>query len=599
MTNWDKSKKAAFVAAMGRQKFAKGGAVRRKHFDVGGPTTLGAAGDTTAAGPLAPGGILSNIGGPNSTLSGVGNFVTSVNPLNTQDQFQATAAPIQAGTNAQQLNTAYGQAQQGISAQGQFMNQLGAQNGIGNQANVYNQYQGIANGTGPNPAQALLHQQTGQNVANQAALMAGQRGASSNVGLMARQAAQQGAATQQQAVGQGATQQANQSLSALGQMGQIAGNQINQQGQAITGYNTATQNEQNALQGANSNYNNSMVGMQSNLNNVNGQISQGNQAANNGMMQGVMNGGAGMSMLQGMLAKGGVVGRDGRRVSAMTITPVGYTHHYDDGGSVDFDDTSYTAPETASAPNPGTMAATDEAAPFKQSSGGGGGGGGGGLALLAMLADGGEVNLGSAGYSSPVGVGSPNIGSMASTDEAAPFAQGQKKDDKKTQQKPSSQGQGGGQKAPSSAPNAVTMPGDTALTGGTNEDMAPASTMMAAKGGHVCGHACGPHKSHVANYLARGGMPGKKVPAMVSPGEVYLSPDAVRKVIEQGANPMEVGTKVGGKAKVKNDSLKNDTIPATLEEGGVVIPRHISTHRMAAEKAELFVHRAMARNKVK
>ncbi len=79
--------------------------------------------------------------------------------------------------------------------------------------------QGIANGTGPNPAQAMLNQQTGANVAQQAALMAGQRGAGANVGLMARQAAQQGAGIQQQAVGQGATMQANQSLGAIGQMG--------------------------------------------------------------------------------------------------------------------------------------------------------------------------------------------------------------------------------------------------------------------------------------------------------------------------------------------------------------------------------------------
>lgn len=108
-------------------------------------------------------------------------------------------------------------------------NQLGNANGVGNQSAALAsqmalarqqqataaQYQGIANGTGPNPAMAALNQTTGQNVANQAALMAGQRGAGANVGLLARQAAQQGAATQQQAVGQGATMQAQQELNAL------------------------------------------------------------------------------------------------------------------------------------------------------------------------------------------------------------------------------------------------------------------------------------------------------------------------------------------------------------------------------------------------
>jgi hypothetical protein len=104
----------------------------------------------------------------------------------------------------------------------------GLQNLARQQQGTTQQLQNIASGTGPNPAQAMLAQQTGQNVANQSAMMAGQRGASSNVGLLARQAAQQGAATQQQAVGQGATMQAQQSLGALQQIG------AQQQAQAAT-----------------------------------------------------------------------------------------------------------------------------------------------------------------------------------------------------------------------------------------------------------------------------------------------------------------------------------------------------------------------------
>lgn len=117
--------------------------------------------------------------------------------------------------------------------------------------------------------------------------------------------------------------------------------------------------------------------------------------------------------------------------------------------------------------------------------------------------------------------------------------------------------------------------------------------MFASRGGNV--HP-GPHQSHVANFLSTGGM-AKKVPAMVSPGEVYLSPEQVKKVVHEGANPMKIGMKFKGKAKVKGDSLKNDDIPIDLDEGGVVIPRHITQHKMAPEKAELFVHRAIARKK--
>lgn len=130
-----------------------------------------------------------------------------------------------------------------------------------------------------------------------------------------------------------------------------------------------------------------------------------------------------------------------------------------------------------------------------------------------------------------------------------------------------------------------------------------AEVALAAKGGeisHDMPHMKiggnihqGPHKSHVANFLmAKGG----KVPAMVSPGEIYLSPKDVEKVINEGHNPLKLGEKIPGKPKVKGDSLKNDTVPKNLEVGGVVLPRHI-TNKMSREKAELFVHKAIAKHK--
>ncbi len=121
----------------------------------------------------------------------------------------------------------------------------GLQGLAGQQQNTAGMYQNIASGTGPNPAQAALNQSTGQNVANQAALMAGQRGASQNVGLLARQAAQQGAATQQQAVGQGATLQAQQQLAGLAGL-QGAQAAIGNTQQAIGGLGTTQANMQQA-----------------------------------------------------------------------------------------------------------------------------------------------------------------------------------------------------------------------------------------------------------------------------------------------------------------------------------------------------------------
>lgn len=53
---------------------------------------------------------------------------------------------------------------------------------------------------------------------------------------------------------------------------------------------------------------------------------------------------------------------------------------------------------------------------------------------------------------------------------------------------------------------------------------------------------------------------GGKVPIIVSPGELIVHPDGKR-------------TKVPGKAKVKGDSPRNDTVPTMTEGGSVVIPR--------------------------
>jgi hypothetical protein len=271
-------------------------------FGGGGGQQMGGMGGVGAGtglnGPQSSGS--GNSSHTNGILGGVNNF------LGTQSNFSAGGANLQAGTNAGQLNQAYSQAQQGIGQQQNFLNALTAQNGIQNQQDVYGRMNQMANGEGPNPAMAMLNQQTGQNVQNQAALMASARGAGANPGMVARLAAQQGAQTQQNAIAQGASLQAQQSQNAINNMAGIAQNQVNQQGQAVQGLNTAVQNQQNILQGANSAYNNANVGMQSNMNNVNAQISQGNQNAGNGLLGGII-GGIG-SALGSIFAEGGEVG---------------------------------------------------------------------------------------------------------------------------------------------------------------------------------------------------------------------------------------------------------------------------------------------------
>lgn len=154
-------------------------------------------------------------------------------------------------SNLDQIN----QANQGVTNQlgnqSDVQQQLSGQNGINNQSDIYAQQQGLATqlqqesqGGGPNPAQAQLAQNTGANISSQAALMAGQRGASANPALIAREAGMQGAATQQGAVGQAATMQAQQQLAAQQQLQQqqqnLSGLATTQVGQQLSGQNNLT-----------------------------------------------------------------------------------------------------------------------------------------------------------------------------------------------------------------------------------------------------------------------------------------------------------------------------------------------------------------------
>ncbi len=150
----------------------------------------------------------------------------------------------------------YNNANTGLQNQQAFANQTAQQNGLQNQSNVFQQQQGLANqlgqqaaGQGPNPAQAQLAQNTGNNVQQQSALMGSQRGVSQNAGLLARQAAQQGAGIQQQGVGQAATLQAQQQIAAQQALMQqqasmqgVAGQQVGQQANALNSAQTAAQN---------------------------------------------------------------------------------------------------------------------------------------------------------------------------------------------------------------------------------------------------------------------------------------------------------------------------------------------------------------------
>ncbi len=233
--------------------------------------------------------------------AGVGGLIGLFGGGGGGDTTAPALPPITDPVTGQQIAQAAGSTQSGLQQQQAFVEALNAQNGIRNQSQVYNQLQGVASGQGPNPAQAMLNQATGTNVSNQAALMASQRGAGANAGLIARQAAQQGASTQQQAAGQAATLQAQQSLGAIGQAGALANQQVAQQQSAIGNYNQFAQGNQGQLLGAQSAYNTALTGGQGSVNSANQNVADRNSAQLGGALQGA---GAALGAVAPMFSSG-------------------------------------------------------------------------------------------------------------------------------------------------------------------------------------------------------------------------------------------------------------------------------------------------------
>jgi hypothetical protein len=374
-----------------------------------------------------------------------------------------------------QLATAQQGVTSGMAGQNSLLTALQGQNGLAAQTQNYGQLQGVINGTGPNPAQAQLAQATGANTANQAALMAGQRGSSANVGLMARQAAQQGAANQQQSAGQAATMQAQQSLAGINQAGGMANTMAANQVGQTNANEQAAQSQQSALLGANAQQNQ-----------INQQLISGTSAQ------------------QAAIGGGGMSGA-GSAMSSMAA----------EGGEVS--DLPTTAPQTDQSAYKGaskfgkflSSATSSSGAPTSNTNG--------------------EQDLYNGANNLGKGIGDYFAGSND------------------TPEQPTSQ-----------------------ITAG--EPTSNDNVQMAAKGGSV--------------------------KALLSPGERYLTPQAARAVAKGKADPIKAGKLVPGKPKVggAKNSYANDTHPATLEEGGIVLPRSVTESKNPHWAAHKFVSAIMAKN---
>lgn len=547
-------KKLAFIL-----KMTKHGLDSIQHLDAGGTVNALATPNpnTTLTGPSMAG--TQNAVNPNTGLAG-----TIGGALGLNDTFKATGANVQAGTNAGQLNNAYTGTQGALTTQTGLATTLTpqAQAAANQQAALATQLQNEANGQGPNVAVNELNQATGQNTANQAALMASQRGAGANPGEIARLAAQQGAANQQQAAGQAATLEAQQQIAAQNNLAGLSANQITQAGTAANNATQAQLGEQGILQNANTSMNNTQAGIQSNINNVNAATAAANQKSNTGILGGIINGVGGAiapitSALSGLgLAEGGEV----KRYYNGDIAKKSIATTFGDTGAASEKPTESSDNTPAKPVNGPTDAQIDEYNSPKNK------------AIRAQY--GYPDNYATGGQANPI-VGNPLLNS--SPGSAQSFA-GQWLNN------------GGGNSA-SNGPNIAATPAFDTVSGNALYTNSGKSSSSPAKG-TIAGGA------NDTEGMPSDSMPGPEAPAA---GQYDNATELMAAKGGQIKN-MKTGGKVKAaspkeKAKVKDNSYSNDKIPGFLSEGEIVLPRTVTMHPDAPNKAAEFVRMTLAKKK--
>lgn len=250
--------------------------------------------------------------------------------------FEAQQAELVSPTDSAQLERAYHQQQNALLQQEGQLNQINAQNGFQNQTDVYNQLGQVASGA-INPAQAQLNNNTQANIANQSAMMAGQRGAAGNPALLARQAAQQGGQLQQNAVGQAAALQAQNQMNAIGAQGNMANQQANQALNAQQAYNSNVANTQGQLLNSMNSYNQAKIGNIQQANQANAAIAQEAAKGQMDIFKGVTNAAGSAMKIPGMgpkpAAEGGLIS-NGEVMKAPQSHAGKHFHMFAQGGAV-------------------------------------------------------------------------------------------------------------------------------------------------------------------------------------------------------------------------------------------------------------------------
>lgn len=511
--------------------------------------------------------------------------------------FQAGQAPlIQSATTADAATT-FQQQQQTLQQQQAFAAAVAAANGVGNQSNVFNQLQGVANGTGPNPAQTQLAQSTGANVAQTASQMAGQRGSGANVGLAARQIGQQGAATQQAAAGQAATLQANQSLNAINSAGNIATNQVNQEANATQGAGQLALSGQGNTLGAIAAQNNAAVGSVDSSNKSNSAVA-GQVAGGQQQLLGNLVGGAGAAF---GLAEGGKVppmkfadGTPPGGVPQATtqLQPIAAAPTSSSSGPASkvgqyFSNQSNPSSKqqtgmSAAGSSIGKGIGTGLKSMFGGASGTPTSGLSGGADIDSSLA---KQAASSQGYANQMGAPGANGG--VGTDHDAEMFKSMYGDDavangSYAQAQQDQQGMAADQQA-AFAPQAPE----------TDEDASESIGQKAAQGGIM--QSVTQLAPLVAALMAGGG----KVPVLLSPGEKKLTPQQAKAAAGGQIDPLKAGKTVPGRPVVggAKNSYANDVVKDAVEPGTLILPRSVTQSKNPQWAAHKFVlqHMAMAK----
>lgn len=200
------------------------------------------------------------------------------------------------------------------------------------QTELYGQYGDVAAGRGPNPAMAMLRNQTAQNMLGAQGQVASQRGI--NPSMAARAALDAGTAANQNAAGQGALMQAQQSLGALGQQAGLAG----QMQQGALGQQGLMGQMYGAAAGAQNAQNNSNIANTLGTNQINAGVAAQNTQMGGQLIGGLLNGAGAMgASYLGGLGSGGGGGGGGYAGDAATGGDF-YMQHagrpYAEGGQV-------------------------------------------------------------------------------------------------------------------------------------------------------------------------------------------------------------------------------------------------------------------------